>query len=189
MAIAAFILLSLFVGTILISTMDAVQEISDNKKETVKRRRVEAKNHAQATASSLPMRKRKQTVVVSMLHAWSSSKHKEIQQLGLQIKETLHTKMQSAHSDGYIDTEVNLDWAEVKNISNPCKKIYFVLSFHCATIRDNQWFQAAVNLAILIASIQVGVQASGSEGTLHTNEETWRRADLGAEVVAFRGLM
>jgi voltage-gated sodium channel len=175
--IAAFILLSLFVGTILISTMDAVQEISDKKKETVKARRVEAKNRAQAMAMSLPMRRRKQIVLHNILVAWSNSNNKDIKKLGKEIKKALSKKLKTGE-DGYVDDTVNLNWAEAKSIKNPLKKVYFMLSVYCAMVRDNWVFQTLVNLAIMAASIQVGVQAAGAEEASGLTQEHWRTADL-----------
>jgi voltage-gated sodium channel len=161
--IASFILLSLFVGSILIATMDAVMEIADTVKAEAKAKRNRIKALAAVAFSNLVQRRRRQKVLTNLLLAWKQSDHlKDF----AQSQEKKINKLVSQKPDFFIAVDSNLEaQVAIKLSTNPIygglpAAALFAAALVAEKIKDNKMFTSFISFCIMVASIMVGWQAT-----------------------------
>jgi voltage-gated sodium channel len=158
-SIASFVLLSLFVGAILISTMDAVEGISEEVKELKAKKKSEAKEEALHNSGTLKMRGRRQQIGRSILSAWKDSKKPDVRKFAKKQLDAITKYAKTKSPDEVIDLQANLDWDEAAKFS-PAGRLYFILAYKCRALKQHKLFSLVINLCIMVASILVGVSAS-----------------------------
>jgi voltage-gated sodium channel len=154
--IASFILLSLFVGSILISTMDAVMKIAEAVKEAEKLKRDAVKQAAMLDFHSLEQRLRRQKVMRNILCAWKKSER--LTTFGT-AQEKRIVDLAAQYPDKFISPHEDLNTKEVLKM-NPLSATFFGVALLAEKIRDNTGFCTFINVCILVASLMVGVQAT-----------------------------
>jgi voltage-gated sodium channel len=160
--IASFILLSLFVGSILISTMDAVLKIADTVKRIDKEKRNRIKGQAAVDFLNLVQRRRRQAVLKDLLIAW---RHSETLKEFSEAQEKRINKLTRAKPEFFIAVDSNLEAQVSVQLANPLVGGPVALAIFAAAliaekIRDNKIFSNGISMCILIASVMVGVQAT-----------------------------
>jgi voltage-gated sodium channel len=164
--IASFIMLSLFVGSILISTMDSVLQIADEVQATKVKERMKVKAKALKDKESLFQRKRRQAVCHALLSAWEHSPSSELSKFAKAHRKHMRneakacSKTNGINANGVevIDPEHSLNHKQAQKFG--CiKRLYFDLACICQGVVNATWFTLLINVAIIIACVMVGFQA------------------------------
>jgi hypothetical protein len=164
--IASFIMLSLFVGSILISTMDSVMAIAGEIKAEQTAQRMRVKDKAIAQSHTLFERTRRQDVCRTLLDAWVQSPQAELAAFAKSQRKRLaqeHDRLKAsgglnAHGVAVVDPATDLARKEALK-HGLAKAAYFCLSQLCQRCRDARLFTLLINVAILVACAMVGFQA------------------------------
>jgi voltage-gated sodium channel len=168
--VASFVLLSLFIGSVLVSTMTAIVEIAQEHKDSVRSMRSTVKalflkaylSAMDGSSSShsdvqLRSRKRRQKVMRSLLKAWQLSKNQKLSDFAYYHK-FLIEQLASQIPATYISCSMDLDWVFAQQLPNPMQKAYFMLSSFSKMIRDNTIFIGLINTSIVFASVMLAFQ-------------------------------
>jgi voltage-gated sodium channel len=170
--IASFVLISLFIGSVLVSTMSAILEIAQEQKEAVRRSREGLKKEQNdsykesietdpakkkpATFLQLLARKRRQRVMRTVLGAWTRSKNTALSEFAIHHKHLIEA-LAKQYPDRYISCSKDLDWEFARKLPLHLR-IYFMLSSFAKMLRDNALFSGLINCCIIFASVMLAFQ-------------------------------
>eukprot|EP00935_MAST-01C_sp_MAST-1C-sp1_P000784 g784.t1 len=165
--IASFVLLSMFIAAILVSTTEAVFDIEAETLALKRKQRLQLKVDAAGAVDTLKQRTRRQLVLRLVLGAWAAA-DPEVdadggrpngKQAAAGARSSLERVLAGAVSKNLaVSLKVNLDWEEAKKLM-PLSRGYFLMAQQMTKLKNNWVFVLLINVCIVLAALLVGSQA------------------------------
>jgi hypothetical protein len=137
--IAAFVLLSMYVAVILVSTTEAVFDIEAETKEAQRWKRLRAKADAAAAENSLEQKKRRQFVLSNVLEAWNASDDRSTVAAARSLRMTIDKLGRNGVPLFAPSENLDLEWEESRTMC-VVSRGYFLLGMQMLKIKDSIYF-------------------------------------------------